>query len=195
MNRSDEAYPILRDIAKINNIKDYVTPTTDMSVEERLLDDTKLLTKNTSNSQDDTTKSSEDTKSEEFDWRMAKYLVIPFENLVKTSILLYIWAALMLIYYGISLGVLNMDLVDPYLMYLLSVVAEVIGYTICYLNDYFGPKKMMTGFFLITTIVYSLIAFMTVDQSSTLASESSFSAKAIFLMILGLIGKCMISGS
>jgi len=169
-----------------------VTPTTDMSAEERLLDDTKLLTKN--NSQDDATKCSDDTKSEDFNWRMAKYLVIPFENLIKTSILLYIWAALMLIYYGISLGVLNIDLVDPYLMYILSVVAEIIGYTICYLNDYFGPKKMMTGFFLITTIAYSLIAFMTVDQSNTLANETSFSAKAIILMVLGLIGKCMISG-
>lgn len=190
-NRSEEAYVILKKIAKINGIKDYSTPINEGSIEEKLLDDGKWLS-NVNSSDDATKSSSESMKSDDFNIRMAKYLVVPFSNLVKTSILLYIWAALMLLYYGISLGVLSVDLVNPYLMYLLSVVAEVIGYTCCYLNDYFGPKKMMTGFFIVTTTMYSLIAFMTLNDTDS--TEIGFSAKAIFLMCLGLIGKCMVSG-
>lgn len=53
---------------------------------------------------------------------------------------------------------------------------------------------MMTGFFVITTLMYSTIAILTINESDTLANETSFSAKAIFLMCLGLIGKCMVSG-
>ncbi len=107
-----------------------MTPTTN-DTEEKLLVDNKWLNANGSSSQDDATKSSaEDSSvSEEFDFRMVKYLVTPVNNLIKTSILLYIWAALMLLYYGISLGVLSVDLVNPYLMYILSVVAEILGCT------------------------------------------------------------------
>ena len=53
---------------------------------------------------------------------------------------------------------------------------------------------MMTGFFVITTLMYSTIAILTINESDTSANETSFSAKAIFLMCLGLIGKCMVSG-
>jgi len=132
-NRAEEANPILKKIAKVNGIKSYVTPTTN-DTEEKLLVDNKWLNANGSSSQDDATKSSaEDSSvSEEFDFRMVKYLVTPVNNLIKTSILLYIWAALMLLYYGISLGVLSVDLVNPYLMYILSVVAEILGCTCKY---------------------------------------------------------------
>ena len=196
-NRQEEGYRILRKIARVNGIKDYISPTpTDASLEEKLLDENKWSqsTNVTTNSEDTTKSSSEasSSQSEDFDIRMAKYLVMPMSNLIKTSILLYIWAALMLLYYGISLGVLTHDSVDPYLMYLLSVVAEVIGYTFCYLNDYFGPKKMMTGFFIVTTVMYSLIAFMTLEEADP--TESSTSPKALLIMFLGLTGKCMVSG-
>lgn len=199
-NRNEEGHRILRKIARVNGIKNYISPTpTDSSIEEKLLDENKYSqSTNATTNSEDTTKSSEasssstTTQSEDFDIRMAKYLVIPMSNLIKTSILLYIWAALMLLYYGISLGVLTHDSVDPYLMYLLSVVAEVIGYTFCYLNDYFGPKKMMTGFFIVTTCCYSFIALLTLDEAGP--NESSFSAKALTIMFLGLTGKCMVSG-
>ena len=69
----------------------------------------KLLVENKYSSQDDATKSSaeESQVSEEFDIRMIKYLVTPVNNLIKTSILLYIWAALMLLYYGTIYFIIN----------------------------------------------------------------------------------------
>ena len=170
MNRSKEAYIILKNIAQINGLKNYFVPTKEITINEK--------------------NSRFKAKKDRFNFKIVRNLLIPVKNMMKTTILLYIWSALMLIYYGVSLGVLNVDLVDPYLMYFLAVIAEVLGYTICYLNDYFCPKKMITGFFFITTIIYSLIALMTAKESN----ETSFSAKAIVLMILGLIGKCMISG-
>ncbi len=172
MNRSEEAHSILKIIAKTNGLRNYSMPTKEIAIIEK-------------NSQ----------LNSNSDFKVVKHLLYPLENLMKASILLYIWSALMLIYYGISLGVLNVDFVNPYLMYLLSVIAEVIGYSMCYLNDFFGPKKMITVFFLNTSIIYSLIAFMNVNESSTFSEETSFSTKGIILMVLGLIGKSMISGN
>jgi hypothetical protein len=45
----------------------------------------------------------------------------PKSNLLKTIIFMYLWVALNLIYYGISLGITSIDKkVNPYVMYLLS---------------------------------------------------------------------------
>ena len=118
-----------------------------------------------------------------------KDIFVPRKNLIKTSLLFYVWIALMLLYYGISLGVTSLDSVDPYLMYFLSTFAELIGYFCCYLNDFLGRKKTLSGFFCVTAIVYALNAYLTVNETE------EFSPKAIFLLVLSLLGKCAISGA
>jgi hypothetical protein len=127
----------------------------------------------------------------------------PRKTCFKTLILVYIWAALMLLYYGISLGVTSVDLVNPYLMYFLSCIAELVGYLFCYLNDILGRKKTLIGFFFTTTIMYALIAFLSeYDDETQISSSSSssatvylFSSKVILLMFFALVGKCAVSGA
>ena len=105
-----------------------------------------------------------------------------------------------------------MDLVDPYLMYFLSAIAEMIGYILCYVNDVFGRKRTTLGFLIATAIMYSLIAFLSSDEghlapalpnlvnNSTDSGLSSaepterIPAKAIYIMVFALIGKCAVSG-
>lgn len=126
----------------------------------------------------------------------------PRKTCFKTLILVYIWAALMLLYYGISLGVTSVDLVNPYLMYFLSCIAELVGYLFCYLNDILGRKKTLIGFFFTTTIMYALIAFLSeyddVDaenETPQIATVYLFSSKVILLMFFALVGKCAVSGA
>ncbi len=118
-----------------------------------------------------------------------KDIFVPRHNFIKTSLLFYVWIALMLLYYGISLGVTSLDSVDPYLMYFLSTFAELVGYFCCYLNDIFGRKRTLSSFFFITAIVYALNAYLTLNETE------EFSPKAIFLLVLSLLGKCAISGA
>lgn len=117
----------------------------------------------------------------------------PRKNCFKTSLLAYIWAALMLLYYGISLGVTSVELVNPYLMYFLSSIAEFIGYIFCYLNDILGRKKTLILFFLTTTLIYGSIALL--SNGTADEDETFFSPKAISLMLLALVGKCAVSGA
>jgi OCT family organic cation transporter-like MFS transporter 4/5 len=145
--------------------------------------------------------SSQHTQSDLF--QTIKMLFIPRNHLVKTSLLFYVWLALMLLYYGISLGVTTVEFVDPYLMYLLSCGAELLGYVCCYLNDVFGLKKTISSFFLITALVYAIMVYVSLSiepsleesSSSSSSASSSFSYKSIIVILLVLTGKCAVSTS
>ncbi|CAF1009648.1 unnamed protein product [Brachionus calyciflorus] len=183
-NQNQKAFEILEEIAKQNGKpKISMTLIETVNLEEKLLGDKNNLK----------LKNDENFIKNEFyqDFLVLKEIFFPKSTLIKTCLLFYIWLALMLLYYGISLGVTSVDLVDPYLMYLLSAFAEFIGYVICYINDIFGRKKTMFSFFLITTLMYSGIALISENIGE---NDSSYSWKAITLMILALIGKCVVSG-
>jgi MFS family permease len=129
----------------------------------------------------------------DLDLLVLKQIFVPKKNLIKTLLLFFIWIALMLIYYGISLGVTSIDNVNPYLMYFLSSIAEIIGYIVCYINDVIGRKKTISLFLFITTLMYAFIAIFT--EYITGNESDPYSFKAILLMIFALIGKCAVSGS
>lgn len=58
-------------------------------------------------------------------------------------------------------GITNLDKgIDPYLMFLLGSVAEVIGYSLCHLNDRFGRKKMMIIFLVTSSLVCLIVALI-----------------------------------
>jgi MFS transporter, OCT family, solute carrier family 22 (organic cation transporter), member 15 len=116
-----------------------------------------------------------------------KSIFTPKKNFVKASLLFYVWIALMLLYYGISLGVTSLDSVDPYLMYFLSTLAELVGYICCYLNEWLGRKRTLSGFFIITSLVYALIAYV--------SFMNDFNGRTTILLVLSLLGKCAISGA
>ena len=125
---------------------------------------------------------------------MLTALFTPRKVLIKTSILFYIWTALLLLYYGISLGVTEeAEHADPYLMYLLGCIAETLGFVCCYLNDLFGRKKTINGFFLVTTVIYAFLAYLNFNKEVNLSE--GYSPRVILLMCLAFLGKCMASGA
>lgn len=200
IGKNDEAICNLRKIAKSNGKKDFqinITLIESFKYQQKLLDDehNSLAISNSKdkNRENKIEKENDAQEACNIDIFMLKEIFTPKETFIKTTLLFYIWAALMLLYYGISLGVTSVDLVDPYLMYFLSCIAELIGYVVCYVNDIFGRKKSMFGFFFVTTLMYSFIAY--ISEFTSEIDESSYSLKAILLMIFGLIGKCAVSGS
>ena len=176
-NRYIEASNILKKVAKYNGKPyDYVQAILEnKSVEKQLLTNKEEIIK----------------KSKLFELKEITQMFLPKNNFIKSTVFFIIWAVIFLLYYGISLGISAFDHVDPYLMYFLSALAEFIGYTLCYLNDYLGRRKTMSCFLFITAITYGIIAFLSLNPSD---NDNIFSTKSIFLMICGLLGKCSISG-
>ena len=68
---------------------------------------------------------------------------------IKTILLVFVWNALTLAYYGISLGITSIDAINHYYMYFLSSIAELVGYIISNVNDTFGHRKTFFTFLLI----------------------------------------------
>lgn len=173
------------------------------SGEEKLVDGytTPLPASNTDDDLATTTTATTECKTTSSDseemsaWRILGDLFRPRKNCIKTLLLGYIWAALMLLYYGISLGVMTVELVDPYLMYFLSSLVEFAGNLVCYLNDVFGRKKMLIGFFLTPTVIYAIIVFITITTNSNMDQEDASVFASIVMMCLALIGKCAVSGA
>jgi hypothetical protein len=111
----------------------------------------------------------------------------PKSNLLKTFIFVYIWLSLNLVYYGISLGITNIDSqVNPYIMYLISSLAEIIGYASCHFNDKFGRKKMLMIFLVLSSVVCMIVAFMPPANTIILITTK---------MILVFVGKACASAA
>ena len=178
MNRLDKTDHILKKIAKINGIQNYETTTLTTDVNQ-------LLEKSSPN----------DLLTEGYNWREFKFLVSPVKNLIQSCILLYIWAAITLMLYSQSFGMLDSDLINPYVMYFMTVVAGTVGYTICFLNDYIGPKKLMAAFFVANSVIYTTIVLITMNDSQELVVEKTMSIRTLILLILGLLGRCMTNGN
>ncbi len=91
-------------------------------------------------------------------------------------------------------GVTNIDHINPYLMFLLSACAELLGYTLCYVNTWLGTRRTLGVLMCITALVYVIITII-----SELMTEPSFSSvftlKNLLLISLGLVGKCTLSGA
>lgn len=120
-------------------------------------------------------------------------LFVPTRNLIKLVAVLYIWLSLILLYYGISFNVLNESSLlslSPYIMFLMSALAEIIGYICCYANDWIGRSRTIAIFFSSITIFYLLMAiFAVLDQSNP------HWAYKIVLIALALVGKCSVAGA
>lgn len=72
------------------------------------------------------------------------YLTHPLTNLLKTFGLAYLFIAMSMIYFGVSLGITSIsENFNPYMMYLLSSLAEFIGYSIGMLDKKISRKNIM----------------------------------------------------
>lgn len=94
------------------------------------------------------------------------YLTHPWTNLLKTIALGYLFAAMSGIYFGVSLGITSIsDNFNPYLMLLLSCLAEVIGYTSGVIDKWISRRNIMSISLAIAGIMCITVAFIPKGES------------------------------
>jgi OCT family organic cation transporter-like MFS transporter 4/5 len=117
-------------------------------------------------------------------------LFCPIRNTVKTLFLCYMMTVAALTYYGIGLGLTKMNLTNPYFIYLLSSIAEFIGYSLCYVNQYIGRKKTNIIFFIGTAVSCILVGLAT---SSAFDKINNGKFRLVAAVVFVTLSKCMIS--
>jgi MFS family permease len=91
-------------------------------------------------------------------------------------------------------GITDIDAdLNPYLMYLLGSIAELVGYAFCHLNDVVGRKKVLILFLTTTGVVCLGVAFIPTSSSSDAAL--SLSVSSIMKIACAFIGKAAASAS
>jgi MFS family permease len=95
--------------------------------------------------------------------------------------------------YLFKIGITGLDdQVNSYLMYLLSCLAEAIGYLSCHLNDKFGRKKMLMFFLVSASVVCLIVAMLPYSSAS---EPSSLNLIGILKISFASIGKAMASAA
>ncbi len=94
-----------------------------------------------------------------------------------------------LLYFGVSLGITSIDGINPYLVVILSAIAEAIGYSLCFFNSKYGHRKANMFYMTISAVVCLAVGLIT--------SELNVANKfvKVVIIILTVIGKCMVSAS
>ncbi len=87
-------------------------------------------------------------------------ILTPKKVFLKTLLIIYIYFASNLLYYGISLGLNNVNAVDPYILYISQALAEMFGYWLCLINYKLGNKKMNIIYLLLASSVCLVISFV-----------------------------------
>lgn len=171
--RFKEAEDVLKRISILNNKKKRLT--SDLS------EQMKCLNENEEKNLDEKLSSAQILKS----------IFYSRSNLFKMSLLIFIWVSISLLYFGVSMGMTSVDHVNPYTIYLLSSLFEIIGLSLCYMNDRLGRKKALCIYLCIASITCSAVAFLPQETKS----ETHFAWIFILRMLLALVGKCMISAA
>ena len=190
-----KAYQILKRIAKTNGrlesmlseheLKLLFQPNDKMS--EASVEKNKLQDKEEDNNLLATDSLQSNTESQS----LYSYLVNPVFNLIKTLLLTYIWVALSMIYYGVSLGITSISSdFDPYLMYFFSSIAEIVGYASCHLNDRFSRKKVLIGFLGSASAMCLVVALIPIDSNN-----KSLTVNSVLIMVFASIGKAAASAA
>lgn len=119
-----------------------------------------------------------------------KRICFPFSRCLKFCILIVFFNCLSINFFGISLGMIYLIPVNSYLMLLFSTLSGVAGTLICNLNDKIGYKRaLLTYLFLMGT---SLII------TAALPYDGEMNSKNWFLILKGsiyLFSKSMISAA
>jgi OCT family organic cation transporter-like MFS transporter 4/5 len=178
--RYDEAVVILNRIAKVNGTKTKFDGEFREYIEN--LQENKDTNKEVVASQTNTKLTTK---------QIFKTIFCPKTNFMNIYLLIYIWIAITLLYFGVSLGITSIELSDPYLIFLISSIAEIIGLSLCYLNDKLGRKKALFAYLFTASLTCSLVAAI----PQQLNSDSVVTWKFLLKMTLALIGKCMVSAA
>lgn len=118
------------------------------------------------------------------------FLMNPLKNLGKTLCMSYVWVALTMIYFGVSLGITSLgDNFNPYVMYVLSCAGEFVGYSVCFLNDRYSRKKMIIIFILSAVFFCSSVTFIPKDKFGVTSWRS------VLTILFATLGKAAASAS
>ena len=117
----------------------------------------------------------------------------PKKILLKTLLILYIWFASILLYFGISLGISDIDSINPYVLYIFQSLAEIGGYWLCLLNDKFGKRRMNIIYLIASSSVCLIVSL--VPRNEDLNDEAKVLQDAILIISLISIGKFSVSAS
>jgi OCT family organic cation transporter-like MFS transporter 4/5 len=120
-------------------------------------------------------------------------ILTPKKVFLKTLLIIYIYFASNLLYYGISLGLNNVNAVDPYILYISQALAEIFGYWLCLINYKLGNKKMNIIYLLLASSVCLVISF--VPRNKDVKNQNKVLEDNILIISLISIGKLMISAS
>ena len=177
--RYDEAVVILNKIAKINGTKRQF----DSEFREYI--------ENLQENKDSCKEVVSQTNTKLTTKQIFNTIFCPKVNSMNIYLLIYIWIAITLLYFGVSLGITSIELSDPYLIFLISSIAEIIGLSLCYLNDKLGRKKALFAYLFTASLTCSLVAAI----PQQLNSDSVVTWKFLLKMTLALVGKCMVSAA
>lgn len=118
------------------------------------------------------------------------FLLNPRKNLYQTLLLCYVWIVLSMTYFGVSIGITSIgDNINPYVMYILSCIAELVGYSACFLGDKYSRKKCLMSFVTLAGIV---CFFSTLIPNEI---ENEITWRSILIIISASIGKAFISAA
>ena len=172
--RYDDAVAVLNKAARING--------SDKRFETELSQYIEYLQEN-NNNKETSNQSKLNTR------QIFKTIFLPNTNKMNIYYLIYIWIAISLLYFGVSMGITSIEFSDPYLIYLISSIAEFIGLSLCYINDKLGRKKALFMYLFTASLTCSLVAI--IPQQRNL----EISWKFLLKMALALVGKCTVSAA
>ena len=127
-----------------------------------------------------------------------EYVFKSKEQLAKTILLSFVWFSLSMTYYGVSLGITTVGNINPYVMYTISAVSELIGYALCHFNEKVGRKRLFViflGMASLTCLSVALIQLLfsfSPDATKSIVGEQP---RKILLATATFAGKAMTSAA
>ena len=88
-------------------------------------------------------------------------------------------------------GITSIGNIDPYVAFLISAIAELVGYLLCLLNDKFGRRRMLALFYLFAGLMCASVSAIPKPTKS----EGAGHWKSVLTLLFATIGRAMISGA
>jgi len=118
------------------------------------------------------------------------YITHPLSNMVKLGLIGYLWIAISMVYFGVSLGITSISSsINPYFMFFLSSMAEIVGYSLAILGNKYSRNTLLKICLFAAGCCCMTIAF--IPKSST----STISWNVVVIAVCVFIGKSMSSTS
>lgn len=155
MKRYDEAFEVLKKIARVNGSKRFLKTFSQESAVRLMQSEQK---DSLDYSLDDFTPKNES---------LIKKVMGNRYKFLKLLGLLFIWNAISLNYVGISIGITTVLDIDPFLMFGLSSLFEFFGVAACHLNDRIGRKYGMILYLLVLSTSSILVSVLPDDSEAS----------------------------